>query len=68
MIKTKSTGDPISSRDGLRLFVTRYWRRGHRREGCDEWIPDSLLACYVNFVWGVEFSVGEFCCVCLTVR
>jgi uncharacterized protein YeaO (DUF488 family) len=39
MIKTKSTEDPISSRDGLRLFVTRYWPRGHRREECDEWIP-----------------------------
>jgi uncharacterized protein YeaO (DUF488 family) len=39
MIKTKSTEDPISSRDGLRLFVTRYWPRGHRREECDEWVP-----------------------------
>jgi uncharacterized protein YeaO (DUF488 family) len=48
MIKTKSTEDPISSRDGLRLFVTRYWPRGHSREDCDEWIPslapsESLL-------------------------
>ncbi|HEY8962579.1 MAG TPA: DUF488 family protein [Luteolibacter sp.] len=39
MVKTKSTEDPISSGDGLRLFVTRYWPRGHRREECDEWIP-----------------------------
>jgi uncharacterized protein YeaO (DUF488 family) len=39
MIRTKSTSDPISSRDGLRLFVTRYWPRGHKRQECDEWIP-----------------------------
>jgi uncharacterized protein YeaO (DUF488 family) len=39
MIKTKSTEDPASSWDGLRLFVTRYWPRGHRRDECDEWIP-----------------------------
>lgn len=39
MIKTKSTDDPISKRDGLRIFATRYWPRGHRREECDEWIP-----------------------------
>lgn len=39
MIKTKSTEDPISKRDGLRIFATRYWPRGHRREECDEWIP-----------------------------
>lgn len=38
MIKTKSTEDPASSWDGLRLFVTRYWPRGHRRDECDEWI------------------------------
>jgi len=39
MVKTKSTEDSVSSRDGLRLFVTRYWPRGHRRDECDEWIP-----------------------------
>lgn len=39
MIKTKSTDDPISKRDGLRIFATRYWPRGHRRAECDEWIP-----------------------------
>ena len=39
MIMTKSTEDPISRRDGLRLFVTRYWPRGHCREECDEWLP-----------------------------
>lgn len=48
MIRTKSVDDPISERDGLRLFVTRYWPRGHFRHECDEWIPslapsESLL-------------------------
>ena len=39
MIKTKSTEDDISNRDGIRIFVTRYWPRGHSRDECDEWIP-----------------------------
>lgn len=39
MIKTKSTSDPVSKRDGLRIFITRYWPRGHNRHECDEWIP-----------------------------
>lgn len=39
MIKTKSTDDPMSKRDGLRIFATRYWPRGHKREECHEWIP-----------------------------
>lgn len=48
MIRTKSTEEPASARDGLRIFITRYWPRGHSREECDEWIPslapsESLL-------------------------
>lgn len=39
MIKTKSTEDNITNRDGLRIYVTRYWPRGHSRDECDEWIP-----------------------------
>lgn len=39
MIKTKSTEEDISNRDGIRIFVTRYWPRGHSRDECDEWIP-----------------------------
>jgi len=39
MIKTKSTEDNITNRDGLRIYVTRYWPRGHAWEECDEWIP-----------------------------
>lgn len=39
MIRTKSTNDPISKRDGLRLFITRYWPRGHNKEECDAFIP-----------------------------
>jgi len=39
MIKTKSTEEPASTRDGLRLFITRYWPRGHNKEECDEWLP-----------------------------
>lgn len=39
MIKTKSTEERIAKSDGLRLFITRYWPRGHKREECDEWIP-----------------------------
>lgn len=39
MIKIKSTSDSISKRDGIRIFVTRYWPRGCSRSECDEWIP-----------------------------
>lgn len=39
MIRTKSTRDPISKRDGLRLFVTRYWPRGHTKDECDASLP-----------------------------
>jgi uncharacterized protein YeaO (DUF488 family) len=39
MIKTKSAQDPIEKDDGLRLYVTRYWPRGHGRKECDEWLP-----------------------------
>jgi uncharacterized protein YeaO (DUF488 family) len=39
MFRTKSVADPISKKDGLRLFVTRYWPQGHSRDECDEWIP-----------------------------
>lgn len=53
MVKTKSTEDPASPRDGIRIFVTRYWPRGHRREECDEWIPslapsEALLKQFQN--------------------
>lgn len=50
-ILTKSTEDWIAQSDGLRLFVTRYWPRGHTRDECDEWLPnlapsESLLKAY----------------------
>lgn len=53
MIRTKSTEDDASNRDGLRIFVTRYWPRGHRRNECDEWIPslapsEALLERFQN--------------------
>jgi uncharacterized protein YeaO (DUF488 family) len=38
-LRTKSTRDSISSRDGVRLFVTRYWPRKHKREECDVFMP-----------------------------
>ncbi|HEY1081614.1 MAG TPA: DUF488 family protein [Prosthecobacter sp.] len=40
MIHTKSAEEEPSKRDGLRLYVTRFWPRGHRRAECDEWLPN----------------------------
>lgn len=40
MIHTKSAEEQSSRRDGLRLYVTRYWPRGHGREECDAWLPN----------------------------
>ena len=39
-IRTKSTDDSWAEGDGIRIFVTRYWPRGHGREECDEWMPN----------------------------
>lgn len=40
MIHTKSAAEVTARQDGLRLYVTRYWPRGHGREECDEWLPN----------------------------
>lgn len=40
MIRTRSASEAAAEDDGLRLFVTRYWPRGHGRAECDAWLPN----------------------------
>lgn len=40
MIRTKSAEEKPSKQDGVRLYVTRFWPRGHGRNECDAWLPN----------------------------
>lgn len=40
MVRTKSAAERPARADGLRLYVTRFWPRGHGRDECDAWLPN----------------------------
>lgn len=40
MVRTKSAQEKPSKQDGVRLYVTRFWPRGHGRDECDAWLPN----------------------------
>ncbi|MEZ0276113.1 MAG: DUF488 domain-containing protein [Roseimicrobium sp.] len=40
MIRTKSADEMPSRSDGVRLYVTRFWPRGHGKGEADAWLPN----------------------------
>jgi uncharacterized protein YeaO (DUF488 family) len=60
MVCTKSAQEKPSKQDGMRLYVTRFWPRGHGRDECDAWLPnfapsEKLLRAFLSdkITWAV---------------